>query len=174
MDNETLRVLRTRRSIRHFKSDPVSREALETVLEAGTYAPTGHGTQEPWIVAVLDPDLQAELREMNAALLGTDKDPYYGAPVIVLVFADPSIENAVKDGSLVLGNMMNAAHSIGLGSCWINREDKMFAREEGKKILRRFNLPEDVIGIGALALGYPSRPAREAAPRKEGYWRIIG
>ena len=115
----------------------------------------------------------AQLRKMNAEIMGVESDPYYGAPTIVIVLAPESNVNGVKDGSLILGNMMLAAHSIGLSSCWINREDGMFASEEGKKLMKDWNLPEGLMGVGALALGYASAHPHTVKPRKEGYYRII-
>ena len=113
-------------------------------MEAGTWAATGHGTQEPFIIPVQNPEVCAQLRKMNADIMGVESDPYYGAPTIVIVLAPESNVNGVKDGSLILGNMMLAAHSIGLSSCWINREDGMFARgrqevDEGLESSRRFD-----------------------------------
>ena len=140
MENEVLKAIKERRSIRRFKADQITDKELKTVLEAGTWAATGHGTQEPFIIAVQNPEVCAQLR---------------------------------KDGSLILGNMMLAAHSIGLSSCWINREDGMFASEEGKKLMKDWNLPEGLMGVGALALGYASAHPHTVKPRKEDYYRII-
>ena len=129
MDNVVLQALRTRRSIRNYKPEQITDEELETVLEAGTWAPTAMGFQDPWIVAVQNPALLERISRMNREVWGKDVDPFYGAPTYVLVFAsDPEKwKNSVPDGTLVLGNMMLAAHAIGLGSCWINREREMFA-----------------------------------------------
>ena len=175
MDNEILQALRARRSCRSYKPEQIKDDELKAVLEAGTWAPTGMGRQDPWIVAVQNPELLKKISKMNAAFLGVDTDPFYGAPTYVLVFgSDPAVwANSVPDGSLVLGNMMNAAYAIGLGSCWINREREMFATEEGKALMQEFGLPEGLIGIGALALGYPAAPPREPKPRKENYYRIV-
>ena len=175
MDNAVLTVLKTRRSIRSYKPEQITDEELKTVLEAGTWAPTGMGFQDPWIVAVQNPLLKEKLSQMNREFLGTDSDPFYGAPTYVLVFASrpEKWRNGVQDASLVLGNMMNAAHAIGLGSCWINREREMFDTEEGKALLKQWGLPEDVMGVGALALGYPAAEPKAPKPRKEGYYRII-
>ena len=174
-NNETLRVLRERRSVRAYKPEQIRDEELQAVLEAGTYAPTARGVQDPWIVAVQNPDIVAQLVRMNAAVMGTDSNPYYGAPTLVLVFASSTKQwpHAVCDGSLVLGNMMNAAHAIGLASCWINREREMFATEEGRELMRRFGLPDGLTGIGSIALGYAAQPLPEPRPRKDGYCRII-
>ena len=175
MKNAILECLRTRRSVRKYRKEQITAEELQAVLEAGTWAPTAHGQQDPWIVAVQRPDLIARLVKLNAAVLGTSGNPYSDAPTIVLVFgSQPEVwKNTVQDASLVLGNMMNAAHAIGLGSCWINREREMFATDEGKALMRELGLPEGLIGIGALALGYAAAPPRDPKPRKENYYRIV-
>ncbi len=175
MKNEVIQALKTRRSIRRFKTEQITEQELQTVLEAGTWAPTGMGYQDPWIVAVQDENMKAQICRMNREVWGKDIDPFYGAPTYILVFAsDPEKwANAEKDGTLVLGNMMIAAHAIGLGSCWINREKEMFATEEGKELMAKMGLPEGLIGIGALAVGYPELPIKEPKPLKENYYRII-
>ena len=175
MENEVISALKTRRSIRSYKPEQITDEELRTVLEAGTWAPTAMGCQDPWIVAVQNPELLKRISRMNAAVWGREIDPFYGAPTYVLVFAsDPEKwKNGVPDGSLVLGNMMLAAHAIGLGSCWINREREMFATDEGKALMAELGLPGGLIGIGALALGYPAAPPRDPKPRKEDYYRIV-
>ena len=175
MDNPVITALAKRRSIRSYKPEQISDDELKTVLEAGTWAPTAKGVQDPWIVAVQKPELLAKISRMNAAVWGRDIDPFYGAPTYVLVFgSDPAVwANSVPDGTLVLGNMMLAAHAIGLGSCWINREREMFATPEGKALMQELGLPDGLIGIGALALGYPAAPPRDPKPRKENYWRIV-
>lgn len=175
LDNAVLQAIKTRRSIRKYRPEQIKDEELQAVLEAGTFAPTGHNSQDPFIVAVQNPELIIRLSAMNAEILGTESDPYYGAPVIVLVFA-PLLEtnpNSVKDGSLVLGNMMLAAHSVGLASCWINREQEMFSKEDGKTLMKEIGVPEGYMGIGALSLGYPAIPNPKALPRKENWYRII-
>ncbi|MBQ7422672.1 MAG: nitroreductase family protein [Prevotella sp.] len=173
MENEVLKAIRERRSIRRYKAEQITDNELKTVLEAGTWAATGHGTQDPWIVAVQKEDVLIQLRAMNAKEMGITGDPYYGAPTIVLVFASAGNYNKERDGSLVLGNMMLAAHSIGLASCWINREDAMFQTNEGKRLMSSFGLPEGLVGIGALALGYASAHPHTVKSRKENYYRII-
>ena len=173
MDNAVIKALKERRSIRAYKPEQISDDELKTVLEAGTWAPTARGLQDPWIVAVQKPELLKRICRMNAEVWGRDTDPFYGAPTYVLVFDSADSRNAVPDGSLVLGNMMLAAHAIGLGSCWINREREMFATDEGKALMAELGLPEGLIGIGALALGYPAAPPKEPKPRKENYWRIV-
>ena len=175
MDNEAIVALKTRRSVRSYKPDQITDEELKTVLEAGTWAPTAMGYQDPWIVAVQNPALLKKISRMNADILGADTNPFYGAPTYVLVFASDPAQwaNSVCDGSLVLGNMMIAAHAIGLGSCWINREREMFSTPEGKELMRELGLPDGLIGIGALALGYPASFPPTVKPRKENYYRII-
>ena len=175
MENEIIKALKTRRSVRAYKPEQITDDELKTVLEAGTWAPTAKGLQDPWIVAVQNPALLKRISRMNAAVWGKDEDidPFYGAPTFVLVFGSADWINAVPDGSLVLGNMMNAAHAIGLGSCWINREREMFATDEGKALMKELNLPEGLIGIGVLALGYPAAPPKDPKPRKENYYRIV-
>ena len=198
MDNPVLKALRERRSIRKFKTEQISDSELQAVLEAGSWAPTAKGLQDPWIVAVQNPELRKRISRMNAGIWGRVFDPFYGAPTYVLVFASRPEKtlNGVPDGSLVLGNMMLAAHSMGLGSCWINREREMFDTPEGKKLLAELAepgaaamvsgpagqaaelsripaLPKDLMGIGAIALGYPAHEAPDPKPRKDGYWRVI-
>ena len=175
MNQAVLECLRTRRSVRKYRKEQITDEELRLVLEAGTWAPTAHGKQDPWIVAVQREDLMARLVKLNAEVLGSTGNPYYDAPTIVLVFgSQPEVwKNSVQDGSLVLGNMMNAAHAIGLGSCWINREMEMFSLPEGKALMKDLGVPEELMGIGALALGYADGEPREAKPRKEGYCRVV-
>lgn len=167
--NQVIQTIKTRRSVRAYKQDPVPEDMLDAVLEAGTYAPTGMDRQSPVIVAVTDKDTRSQLMKMNAAVMGTDSDPYYGAPVIVLVLADASAHTYVQDASCVLENMMLAAHSLGLGSVWINREKEMFESAEGKALLQKWGLIAPLEGVGAIALGYPAAPPAPAKPRKDGY-----
>ena len=173
MMNEVLQAIKERRSIRRFKADQVSDEELNAVLEAGTWAPTGHGEQDPWIVAVQNPEQRALLSKVNAEIMGVTSDPYYGAPTQVYVFAPKDNANNIKDGSLVLGTMMLAAHAVGLASCWINRVDKMAEREEVQALMKEWGLPEGLVGVGSLALGYASAHPHTVKPRRDGYFRVI-
>ena len=173
MENEVLKAIKERRSIRRFKADQISNEELKTVLEAGTWAPTGKGTQTPFIVAVQNKEQISKLVAINAEIMGVTSNPYYDAPTLVLVFAPKDNTNNVKDGSLILGNMMLAAHSIGLASCWINRVDKMAEREDIQAMMKEWGLPEGLMGVGSLALGYASAHPHTVKPRKEDYYRII-
>ena len=173
METNFLEIIRTRRSCRSYKPDQITDEQLNAVLEAGTYAPTSRGLQSPFIVAVQNDASKARLAKMNAEVMGVTTNPYYDAPTYVLVFVPEDAPNGVQDASLVLENMMLAAHTQGLGSCWIHREREMFATEEGKELMREWGLPEGLVGIGALSLGYPDGEPSPAKPRKEGYARVI-
>ena len=169
MTNETLHTLETRRSCRAYKPEQITREELEAVLRAGTFAPSAKNLQSARIVVVQDADTRAQLTKMNAAVMGSTGDPMYGAPTILVVLADAHNPNAVADGSLVMGNLMNAAASIGLGSCWINRAKEEFETEEGKALLKKWGIAGDWIGVGHCILGYPAEQPRAAAPRKPDY-----
>lgn len=166
---ETLTVLKTRRSCRAYLPDPVEDEKLNAILEAGTYAATGMGRQSPIILVVKDPEVRAELQKLNAAAMGMDIDPFYGAPELLVVLANKEMPTYVCDGSLVMGNMMNAAADLGVASCWIHRAKEEFESEEGKAILKRLGIEGDYEGIGNLILGYAAKPANAPAPRKEDY-----
>ena len=169
MNQDLLTLIKTRRSVRAYRPEPVPEELLDAVLEAGTYAPTAMGRQSPVIVAVTSPEYRARLSRLNAAVMGADSDPYYGAPVIVVVLADRDAKTFIEDGSCVLENLMLAAHALDLGSVWVNREREIFDSDEGKALLREWNLPDTLRGVGAIALGYPAAPAKPAAKRKDGY-----
>ena len=169
MKTEFLELIQTRRSCRKYQAQQITDEELKAVLEAGTYAPT----QAPYIVAIQNEDLRKKLGEMNAQIMGVTFNPYYDAPTYVLVFAPADAHNPIQDGSCILENMMLAAHAIGLGSCWIHREREMFNSEEGKLLMKEWGLPDGLMGIGALALGYPAEAPAQAKPRKEDYYRII-
>lgn len=169
MKTEFLDLLLTRRSVRAYKPDPVPTALLEEVLRAGTYAPTGGGRQSPVLVAVTDRAARDEISRLNAAVMGKDTDPYYGAPVLVLALADPASSTWVEDASCALENMMLAAHALGLGSVWVHREREIFDSEAGKALLRAWGLPETLRGVGSIALGYASGPAPAPAPRKDDY-----
>ena len=173
METNFLEIIRTRRSYRSYKAEQITDEQLNAVLEAGTYAPTSRGLQSPFIVAIQNDALKVRLAKMNAEIMGVSTNPYYDAPTYVLVFVPADAPNGVQDASLVLENMMLAAHAQGLGSCWIHREREMFATEEGKELMREWGLPDGLVGIGALALGYPDGEPSPAKPRKEGYIRVI-
>lgn len=171
MKTEALEVLKNRRSIRKFKPEQITKEELDLVLEAGTYAPTGANKQAPFIVVVQDPATVAKLDKMNGKIANPNAEihPYYGAPTIILVLAPTDWLTPVEDGSLVMGNMLNAAYAVGLGSIWIHRAKEIFESAEGKEMLKQWGLPENLRGVGSMALGYADCPHPEASPRKEGY-----
>ena len=160
----------TRRSVRKYSDRQVEDEKLDKVLTAGLYAPTGMNNQAPVMVAVRDKATRDKLSRMNAAVMGASGDPFYGAPCVIVVLSDPERMTWVEDGSLVLGNLMNAAHSLGLGSCWIHRAKECFDTPEGKALLRAWGVPETYRGVGNCILGYAAEEP-EAKPRKSG--RII-
>lgn len=168
--NEALNCLLKRRSTKKYTEQQVSDELLDQVLEAGLYAPTGRNNQNVICVAVRDQKIRDQLSRMNAQILNVDIDPFYGAPCVIVVFADSEGTTWIEDGSLVLGNMMNAAESLGLGSCWIHRARQMFESQEGKELMAQWGLPETMKGIGNCILGYPAAAPMDK-PRKEG--RII-
>ena len=167
--NETLKTLIERRSCRSFRPDPIPDEILDQILEAGTYAATGMGKQSPVMIAVTDKETRDHLSRMNAAFWGKEGDPFYGAPVVIVVLADRSVRTHLYDGSLVMGNLMNAAHALGISSCWIHRAKEEFDSEEGREILKKLGIEGDYEGIGHCVLGYAAQEARPAAPRKENY-----
>lgn len=173
MTNDTLITLRGRRSIRKYSGKQVDDATLKTILEAGTYAPNGMGKQSPIIIAVQNVEDCASLRAMNAKIMGTDSDPYYGAPTILLVLAKRDHTTPVEDGCAVLTYMAVAAASLGLGTCWVNRERQMFDSDEGKALLQKWGITGDYLGIGALSLGYPDGEPAIRPPRKAGYITVV-
>ena len=169
MTNPTLETLKTRRSVRSYLPKQVDEEALQAILEAGTYAATGMNRQSPIIVCVQDPAARETLRRMNAAVMGSDGDPFYGAPTVLVVLADKNIRTCVEDASLVIGNLMNAAFSVGVDSCWIHRAKEEFETDEGKALLASWGIVGDYIGVGHLILGYRAGDLPPVRPRKENY-----
>lgn len=168
--NQTLQDLKTRRSCRKYKPLQITQTELDEILEAGTYAPTGMGAQSPIIVAVSDPKTRDLLSKLNAAVMGTDTDPFYGAPTVLVVLADTSQRTYLDDGNLVIGNLLNAAHAVGVDSCYIYRAREVFASEEGKALLEKWGIKGKYEGIGNVILGYGEPEGiKQAAPRKENY-----
>lgn len=166
----TLQDLKTRRSCRKYKPEQIKEEELEQVLEAGTFAPTGMGLQSPKMVVLQKPEDVKELSRLNAAVMGkTDIDPFYGAPTVIVVLADAKMGTCVKDGSLVMGNLMLAAHALGLGSCWIDRAKEVFESSEGKALLAKWGIEGDYVGVGNCILGYADAQPSQPKPRKEDY-----
>lgn len=167
---ETIKDLKERRSIRKYQDRQIEEADLQKILEAGMYAPTGMGMQSPLMVVVQDRDTISKLSKMNAKIFGNENmDPFYGAPTVIVVLADKNRPTYIEDGSLVMGNLMNAAHALGLGSCWIHRAKQEFESEEGKELLRQWGIEGDYAGIGHCIIGYPDGAIPEAKPRKENY-----
>lgn len=168
--NETLNILKTRRSVRCFDPDKMPADTIiRQIAEAGEYAPTGRGMQSPRIVVVTEKATRDLLSHLNAKVLGTDQDPFYGAPAIMVVLASRERPTHVYDGSLVMGNIMNAAHSLGIGSCWIHRAREVFDSPEGKRLLVKWGIEGDYEGIGHVALGYALKEPAAPKLRKADY-----
>ena len=163
--------MKSRRSIRKYKPDSVPENLINKIMEAGSYAATGKNWQSPIVIAVTNPRLRDKISDMNRRIGGWEEgfDPFYGAPVILIVLADKSRPTYIYDGSLVMGNMMLEAHELGLGSCWIHRAKEEFESEEGKEILHSLGIEGDYEGIGHLALGYIEGEIPEMKPRKESW-----
>lgn len=161
--------LLTRRSVKGYKPDPIPKEVIEKIVQAGTYAATGRNLQSPIILAVTNRQVRDELSKLNAEILGMPEgsDPFYGAPVVLVVLADKNCRTRVYDGSLVMGNLMLAAHAFGVGSCWIHRARETFEQEEGKALLKKLGVEGEYEGVGNCVLGYPKGELPAAKPRKE-------
>lgn len=169
--NETLKVLEERRSCRNFKPDMITDEELNAVIKAGTYAPTGMNRQSPIIIAITNKEMREKLVNENRKIMGMPEgnDPFYGAPVILIVLANKEYGTYVYDGSLVMGNMLNAAESLGLGSIWIHRAKEEFESDFGKNLLKELGIEGEYEGIGHCALGYRAGEKNVPAPRKDNY-----
>lgn len=173
--NNVFENIYTRRSYRAYKDDPVPFELIEKIVTAGTYAATGLNRQSPIIIAITNKKVRDDLSRLNASIMGKedDFDPFYGAPVVLVVLAQKRVHTHVYDGSLVLGNMMLAAHECGLGSCWIHRAKEEFETEQGKELLKSLGVRGEYEGIGHLILGYPDGEIPQAKARKENYVYFI-
>ena len=167
--SEVINNMKTRRSIRKYKPDMIPEDVLNRIIEAGTYAATGMGKQSPIIIAVTNKEIRDKFSKMNAEIMGVDSDPFYGAPVVLIVLADKARPTYVYDGSLVMGNLMLAAHAEGIGSCWIHRAKEEFESAEGKAFLKSLGIEGDYEGIGHCVLGYTDGEEPKAMPRKEKY-----
>ena len=167
--SEVINNMKTRRSIRKYKPDMIPEDVLNRIIEAGTYAATGMGKQSPIIIAVTNKEIRDKFSKMNAEIMGVDSDPFYGAPVVLIVLADKARPTYVYDGSLGMGNLMLAAHAEGIGSCWIHRAKEEFESAEGKAFLKSLGIEGDYEGIGHCVLGYTDGEEPKAMPRKENY-----
>ena len=167
--NEVIQCLVERRSCKKYLPKQVDEAALQEILLAGTYAPSGKNRQAAKILVLQKPEDIAAVERLNAAVLGNpDGRPFYGAPTVLVVLADPEVNTAVEDGSLVMGNLMNAAHSLGVASCWIHRAREVFDSEEGRALLRKWGVTGEYIGVGHCILGYPDGEKPEAKPVRDG------
>ena len=165
--NEVIKAMLERRSIRKFKPETPKKEDLEQMIEAGLYAASGMGRQAAIVVAVTNKEIIKKLSKVNAEIWGKEgMDPFYGAPAILIVLAEKDWRNAAYDGSLVMGNLMLAAHSLGLGSIWINRAKQEFEMEEWKAWLKSIGVEGEWEGVGHCAVGYIDGDVPKAAPRK--------
>lgn len=167
---ETMQNIISRRSVKKYKPDMVPKETIDRIIEAGTYAATGRGMQSPIIIAVTNKEMRDKLSKMNAEIMGApNMDPFYGAPVVLIVLADKEKPTYMYDGSLVMGNLMLAAHAEGIGSCWIHRAKEEFESPEGKEILKSLGIEGNYEGIGHCILGFAEGEEPKAAPRKADY-----
>lgn len=172
--NDVIRTIVERRSCKKYDSEKMLPETdLAQILEAGSWAASGNGKQSPAMVVVQDPETRDLLARLNAEVLGVSSDTFYGAPVVVNVFADSNVPTYVEDGSLVLGNLMVAATALDIGSCWIHRAKEVFQTEEGRALMEKWGLPENFVGVGHCVLGYAAGPLPKGKARKEGYIRYV-
>ena len=168
MNEDFLKLMETRRTCRNFNSQPVPPDVLDRILRAGTFAATGRNRQSPIMIAVTDPELLKQLSHLNAEIMGKPGiDPFYGAGTVIIVLADREIPTYLYDGTLVMGNLMLAAHELGIGSCWIHRAKEEFETEWGKELLKSLGIEGEYEGIGHCALGYVDGEYPQAAERKE-------
>lgn len=161
--------LKSRRSIRKYKPDAIPQDILDQIIKAGLYAANGMGYQNTIIVQVTNKDIRDKISKMNCEIGGWKEgfDPFYGAPAMLIVLAKKDWANRVYDGSLVMGNLMLAAHELGVGSCWIHRAKEEFETEWGKELLKSLGIEEEYEGIGHCALGYAEGNIPKTAPRKK-------
>lgn len=169
MKLETLQSMKDRRSIKSYLPEQIKEEELDKVLEAGIYAANGRGLQSAKIVVVQDRETRDLLSRLNAQVMGTDIDPFYGAPTVLIVFADSESHTYLEDGSLVMGNLMLGAYAVGLGSCWIHRAKEVFEMPEGKALMKKWGLDAKYKGVGHCILGYIKGDIPKAKPRKADY-----
>ena len=169
--NETISCLLNRRSVRAYRPEQIKPAELETILQAGLYAPSAMNLQPSIMLVIQDRETISMLSRLNAEVMGRDTDPFYGAPTVIVVLADKNAPNHVQDASLVMGNLINAAFSLGVDSCWINRAREVFEMPEARALLREKGISDDYVGVGNCILGYRSGELPAAPPRREG--RII-
>ncbi|MCC8073188.1 MAG: nitroreductase [Clostridiales bacterium] len=174
MENITIKDLKTRRSVRSFSDKPVEEKKLDAILEAATYAPTGMGSQSPVIVLVKTQETLKKISKMNADIIGRDVDPFYGAPCVAIVFGNKSASPTwFEDACLVAGNLLNAAHAVGVDSCYVYRAKQVFESEEGIALLKEWGLDENYVGVANCVLGYGNAEVPQPKPRKADYIKIV-
>lgn len=168
--NETIKNLVKRRSVRNYMDKQIEHSDLELILEAGTYAPSAMGRQAAIMVVVQDRDIIERMEKINAAVMNKPEDkPFYGAPTVIVVFADTRLtNNGIQDGSLVMGNIMNAAFSLGIDSCWINRATESFFTDEGKELMEKWGLDSNYLAVANCILGYKTDDLPQPKPRRDG------
>ncbi len=170
--SEVIQTIKDRRSCRKYKDTMIPKEDISEIIEAGLYAASGMGRQSTIILAITDKKVRDQLSKMNASIMNSNNDSFYGAPVVLVVLADKNVPTAIYDGSLVMGNLMLAAEAKGIGSCWIHRAKEEFESEEGKDLLKQLGIEGEYVGIGHCILGYVDGEKIKAAERKENrvYW----
>lgn len=158
----------SRRSIRSFNDKPVGQAELDAIVQAGLYAPSAMNRQPAIMVVLQNKQAIRAAEELNARILGgANATPFYGAGTVILVFSNREVHSAVEDASLCLGNLMNAAHAVGVSSCWIHRIKQSFELEEGVALCKQWGVPENYMGVGACILGYTDQAQPAPAPRAE-------
>ena len=167
--NEVMKAIIDRRSVKKYKSTPVEMDKIERICQSATYTASGKNRQPSVMIAVTNKEMRDRLSRLNAEILGAKADPFYGAPAVIVVLADMQYNTSIYDGSLVMGNLMLAAYSEGVDSCWIHRAKEMFETDEGKKILKDLGIEGNYEGIGNCVLGYRDCDYPEAKPRKDNY-----
>lgn len=176
--NQTIQDIITRRSVKKYTEQQVPMNLIEEVVKAGTYAPSGMNRQSAIILAVTNKQMRDRLSRINLEIITGNSlttssghsDPFYGAPVVLVVLAKKEVGTHIFDGTLVMENMMVAANSLGLGSCWIHRAKETFETEEGKQILAELGIKDEYVGIGNCILGYAAPDAlKPQAPRKSDF-----
>ena len=173
MNENLLEIMEQRQSCRKYLDKYVPDEIVDKIVRAGTYAATGMNRQSPIILAVSNKEMRDKLSALNAGVMGSENDPFYGAPQVLVVLANKDMPTYIYDGSLVMGNMMNAAEALGVSCCWIHRAKEVFDSPEGKKILDNLGIKGNYEGIGNLIIGYDNGGKRAKSPRKENYvWYV--
>ena len=168
--NEVTKILCERRSIRKFKPNQIPRDVLDEILKCGTFAPNGKSKQSAKMVVVQNHDLIEEIAKVNGSFVNkVGLNPFYNAPTLIIVFADKNISTYIEDGCAVISNLINAAFSLGVDSCWVHRAKETFETEFGKKLLDKWGITEEYVGIGNVVLGYRDMILPPAMPRKEDY-----